>query len=76
MILPTDLENIILDYAFGYEHQQKYTKVLHELVRRRQMAFFSQVRLEFLGTFYPDFYTDLLINGNLLEQQTASFSDV
>ena len=74
MILPTDLENIILDYAFGYEHQQKYTKVLHELVRRHQLSFFSRVRLDFLGTFYPDFYTDLHINGNLLEQ--ASFSDV
>ena len=74
-MIPEDLENIVFDYAWGYEHQQKYSKVLHELMRRHQMSFFSRVRLEFLTTFYPDFYSELHINGNLLEQQ-AAFSDV
>ena len=75
MILPTDLENIVFDFAWGYEHQQKFRKVMGELIRRHQLSFFSRVRLEFLTTFYPDFYSDLHINGNLLEQQ-AAFSDV
>ena len=75
-MLPKDIENIVFDFAWGYEHQQKYNKVMGELIRRHRLSFFSRVRLEFLGTFYPDFYTDLQINGNLLEQHEAAFSDV
>ena len=75
MLLPKDLEDIVFDYAWGCEHQQKFHFVLCELMRHHSFLHFSNVRLEFLGTYYPDFYTDLSINGQFLIEQ-AAFSDV
>lgn len=60
MEIPTDVLNIITDYAYSMEHYEKMRHVFDELHNFFQMARFSRVRLEFQSIFFPDWNIEIL----------------
>ena len=60
MQFPTDVLNIITDYASSMEHYERMKRVLYELRMYFHFRHFSHVRLEFQTIFFPDWNLEIL----------------
>ena len=63
--LPLDVQVIVYDYKYQLEHAEKYKHCMEELPFMCHSMKQSKLNLEFLSTFWPEWYSTISVGFEL-----------